>query len=121
MSKKVDLHAEFEAAIGRFSPTREGRREFRINTMIGPLDAQIYVDKDQSSWIAAVWGDVNAAAQHFGVKSLMSGDRLNPCSGKWNWFWREFWPCGVKDLKADREESSRKMIVAFVKKVEELV
>ena len=120
MSKKIDLRAEFEAAIGRFNPTREGRRDFRIKTSLGPLDVCIYVEKD-GSWIAAVWDDVDAVANHFGVKSFMSGDRLNPCSGKWNWHWLQFWPCGIKALKADREEAGRKMIAAFVKKVEELV
>ena len=117
---KADLRAEFEEAVGRFNPVREGTREFRIATKIGLLDVRLYDDRD-GAWIAARWSDSKAAAKHFGVKSFMSGDRLNPCSGKWNWHWWEFWPHGIKSKAADRRQAGQQMIVAFVQQLDQMV
>jgi hypothetical protein len=121
MGKKVDLSVEFEAAIGAFKPTREGKRDYRIMTRLGALDVTLH-EADDQPWLAAIWDDVEKARVHFGVnKVLPQLDRLNPYSGKWNWHWQGFWLHGIKACKADRIESGRKMIAAFAKEVKELV
>ena len=122
MSKKIDLCAEFETAIAGFKPTREGRREFRIMTKLGALDAHFY-DESDGPWIAAIWDDVEKAKAQFGVEKTMiaaSMNRLNPWSGKWNWHWFQYWPYQLKSRKADRVDAARKMIAAFVEKVQAL-
>jgi len=123
MGRKVDLSVEFEAAIGAFKPTREGKRDYRIMTRLGALDVTLH-EADDQPWLAAIWDDVEKAKAHFGVKKvlpLLMEERFNPYSGKWNWHWQGFWPHGIKARKADRIESGRKMIAAFVGEVNKLV
>jgi len=121
MGRKVDLSVEFEAAIGDFKPTREGKRDYRIMTRLGALDVTLYEGDDQP-WLAAIWDDVEKARVHFGVnKVLPQLDRLNPYSGKWNWHWFQQWPQEIKARKADRIAAGRQMIAAFVEEVRELV
>jgi hypothetical protein len=121
MGKKVNLSVEFEAAIGVFKPTREGKRDYRIKTKLGALDVSLHEGDDQP-WLAAIWDDVEKARVHFGVKKVLPQlNRLNPYSGKWNWHWFQQWPQGNKARKADRIEAGRKMIAAFVEEVKELV
>jgi hypothetical protein len=120
MSKKIDLHSEFESAIGVFNPTREGRREFRIMTQSGALDVQLYDDKN-GAWIAAIWDDVKKAAAYLDAKTFSAGRRLNHFSGKWNWHWSEQTPDWKGCRKAERVVAGRKMIVAFVDEVGSLV
>jgi hypothetical protein len=122
VSKKIDLKVEFETAIGAFKPTREGRRDFRIMTKLGALDVSLHDDDDQP-WIAAVWDDVERARAHFGVEKTflaVTMNRLNPFSGKWNWHWFQQRPYRERNRKADRIEAGRKMIAAFVEKVQGL-
>jgi len=123
VSKKIDLCAEFESAIGGFNPTCEGRRDCRIMTRLGALDVSLQ-DGDDQPWIAAIWDDVEKAKAQFGVgRNAIEAQqhRLNPFVGKWNWHWFQYWPYQLKSRKADRIEAGRKMIAAFAEKVRELV
>lgn len=109
----------FAEAIAKFNPLPEVDG-FAIPTKIGYLWCRIY--EDGQPWIPARFDDVDKACRHFGVSKndIMGSQRLNPCSGKWNWHMFQFAPRQKRYVKKETREYSMKMIEAFTREVEEL-
>ena len=81
-----------ERLIGRQLP---GRAEFRLHTRIGEL--RINVNED---WYACAFIDTEKAKSYFGITGIGQG-RLNPHSGKWNWYPWDVCPSGFKPRGGD--------------------
>ena len=113
------LTAIFNHAILRFNPTPE-HDGVVIQTKAGPLWCRIY--EEGQPWIPCRFEDVEKARKHFGVSknAIMGPQRLNPCSGKWNFHMFEFAPRQKRYFKKERREYTIKMIEFFAKQVEEL-
>jgi len=123
--KQTTLAEEFCKAISKFNPVAANDGVV-FQTKAGLLWCRIYSydDKDRvssSSWIAARFFDTALAKKVFGVvKDFDNTSRLAGYTGKWNWHDFQFHPYQKRMNKKELREAGMKMIVAFIKEIDEM-
>jgi hypothetical protein len=105
-------------ALAPFAPVPGEHREWRIQTVAGPLEVTLYEGSDAGPWLACCFADVGQAREHLGIRAGDCSTRLNPWSGKWNWHWHEFGPYTLRPSKAEKLAAGRQMIAAFCSEVQ---